>query len=441
MARRNEAADLAGQLIRELESNRAAGGAYPTPLGQLTAGRDPALFTRAIHCKPFKSRAIVSLRDDPEGPVALADDAEMLAVSPQLLERLLDQVGTPDNPGCTPTQLTKRLDSRLKKPFAAALARQIAGGTLPETVGHVTRGRTVLLYLHRHGTPRSPEQRLARQIQEIVQAHRQGPDYPLTWPRLAELAGASPALLKKAVAIPGLRDQLLVAASRDPQQTLVALAEDRDQLTGDPRILLAAIARMRTDTRHAFTLKELEAKVPKILKAGFAESIRRRIDQDTLPPSVGWIQHGKGPLLFLVTDLHIRPDRQSETAPPGAEQVRKEMETSAPPLSEEGERERVGREASEIRPTPAIDFAAAFDEAFERLDRQAGQHNLVSLAALRDAVPVDRAVFDRELQQLRLAGRYGLSAADGRQRISPEDRLAAIQEEGSCLLFVSRKQP
>jgi hypothetical protein len=86
-----------------------------------------------------------------------------------------------------------------------------------------------------------------------------------------------------------------------------------------------------------------------------------------------------------------------------------------------------------------MDFAKAFDEAFRRLDVQKGSHNFVSLVDLRQELPIDRQTFDSELTNLRLAGRYTLSAAEGRDGISPQEREAAIPEGGTVLLYVSRK--
>jgi hypothetical protein len=63
----------------------------------------------------------------------------------------------------------------------------------------------------------------------------------------------------------------------------------------------------------------------------------------------------------------------------------------------------------------------------------------VSLVELRRALPVDRDTFDRGLQELRRAGRFGLSAAEGRHGLSQEEREAAIQEHGAVLLFVARR--
>jgi hypothetical protein len=79
------------------------------------------------------------------------------------------------------------------------------------------------------------------------------------------------------------------------------------------------------------------------------------------------------------------------------------------------------------------------EEAFERLDRQKGSHNLVSLVELRREVPVGRPAFDGELQRLRRAGRFSLSGAEGRHGISQEERDAGIPEDGALLLFVSRR--
>jgi hypothetical protein len=86
-----------------------------------------------------------------------------------------------------------------------------------------------------------------------------------------------------------------------------------------------------------------------------------------------------------------------------------------------------------------VDFGQRFEEAFARLDRERGGHNLVSLVALRQALAEDRAGFDAGLRQLRREGRYSLSAAEGRHGISPEERDAGIVEDGSLLLFASRK--
>ena len=43
------------------------------------------------------------------------------------------------------------------------------------------------------------------------------------------------------------------------------------------------------------------------------------------------------------------------------------------------------------------------------------------------------------MHQLRREGRFTLSAAEGRHGLAPEEQDTAIREEGTLLLFVSRK--
>jgi len=86
------------------------------------------------------------------------------------------------------------------------------------------------------------------------------------------------------------------------------------------------------------------------------------------------------------------------------------------------------------------DFAAAFDAAFHELDRQRGSHNFLSLVDLRQALArFSREQFDHGLRDLRAAGLYGLSAAEGIHGIRPEDRDAGIEEAGTLLVYVSKK--
>jgi hypothetical protein len=89
---------------------------------------------------------------------------------------------------------------------------------------------------------------------------------------------------------------------------------------------------------------------------------------------------------------------------------------------------------------PPADFERRFEDAFRRLDRDQGGHNFVSLAFLRPALAdVPRAAFDSELQALRVAGRYSLSGAEGRHGLTGEEQVAGIMENGTLLLYVSRR--
>jgi hypothetical protein len=264
---------------------------------------------------------------------------------------------------------------------------------------------------------------LAEKLLEALKAARDAGDgYPVLWQKL--LAQVEPAgdatLRKKALAQPMWKGSVLFAATRPGPTTPVALAEDAERLAGSWQVLEFALHAARTATDQVFAVAPLKAKLAPKLRPAFVAALERRIADGTLPAGVGWVLSKKKPLLFLVEDLHLSAPLEALHAPSQPVQ-------SAPVRNEVAE--------------SSFDFPAAFDEAFQRLDRQAGSLNFVSLVALRRAIPVERAVFDRELRQLRLAGRYALSAAEGRHGISPEEREAAIPEEGSLLLFVSRKSP
>ena len=91
-------------------------------------------------------------------------------------------------------------------------------------------------------------------------------------------------------------------------------------------------------------------------------------------------------------------------------------------------------------PTAPTDFASSFAKAFARLDKAAGGYNFVSLVDLRRELPgFTREAFDRGLQQLRRDWVYSLSAAEGRNGTTPEERSAGIVEDGHLLLYVSRR--
>ena len=155
---------------------------------------------------------------------------------------------------------------------------------------------------------------------------------------------------------------------------------------------------------------DLSKKLPRNLQVDFREAVNCLVNAHLLSDELGVMFVKKKPLLFLRADLDVLP------------------------------RPKTGAEPKPQSPPPAVDFAARFEEAFARLDGRHGGHNHVNLVELRQAVPVDRAIFDAGLQQLRRAGRYSLSAAEGRHGLEAAGRDAAIHEDGSLLLFVSRRE-
>jgi hypothetical protein len=235
-------------------------------------------------------------------------------------------------------------------------------------------------------------------------------DTPLTLAQLARLAdpGASPRAALAALRQRKAFAAYALAARKDPGAP-VALLDDLPRLAASPLLLVHALEATRTASNHAATVADLKKKLAGKLQAPFQEAVQRHVERQTLPPGVGWLLIKKSRKLFLLRDLHAG----GVVAPPPA-------------------------------PVPAaapFDFAAAFDAAFARLDHQAGGHNFVSLAGLRPELPCDRAAFDDGLRRLRVAGRYTLSAAEGRHGLTDAERAAGVTEDGALLLFVSRRMP
>jgi hypothetical protein len=269
---------------------------------------------------------------------------------------------------------------------------------------------------------------LADKLLRVLQSQRGlGPEsYPLPVKRLVELTDpvAAPALVKKALNKRSFLKEAIPAHARLPDAP-VALAADLDRLAASPLLLEFLLRQARTGATQAFTVSKLKTKAAGKVRKPFQEAVTRQVGEGMLPPTVAWVSISGRKLLFLLSDLRAgKPPAPGPQAAPASP-------APAPPAPAPASAE----------PAATGDFRAAFEGAFARLDREGGGHNFVSLIALRQAVPVARADFDRELRRLRQAGVYTLSAAEGRDGISAEERAAGITEEGSLLLFVSRNTP
>jgi hypothetical protein len=291
-----------------------------------------------------------------------------------------------------------------------------------------------LLMMSERSKPAMPSKRdtiaeLADTLIHLLESQRAlGPSaYPLSVRRLHELAQhqASPAQIAKAIGKRSFQKQVILARAKNRESPL-ALASDLESLAGSRLLLEFMLQSVRTPANQAFSIAQLKAKMARKLQAAFRAALERQIDDGALPPTVGWITISRTKKLFLLTDLHVgRPTTDVPTLQPS---LPFPIRSAGPPAGEQA--------------TPGgmeHDFAQAFGKTFDELDRASGGHNFVSLVALRAALPMPRMEFDRGLQQLRQTGHYGLSAAEGRHGLTAEERAAAIMEDGSLLLYVSRK--
>jgi hypothetical protein len=264
-----------------------------------------------------------------------------------------------------------------------------------------------------------------KMVQELRHRQRCGEDNsPLTLEQLARLADAAASAKTILSAVhPGRKafGQHALVARKDLRAP-VALLDELPHLAASPALLQFALETTRTTANHVSSVAELKNKLTVKLRSPFQEAVQRQLAADALPSGVGWILVKSAKKLLLLKDLHTSPASRGHQRP--------EREVlPAPPV------------ADAPRPPARLEFARAFDEAFARLDRQQGSHNFVSLVELRRAVPVSRQVFDAELRQLRLAGKYTLSAAEGRHGVNAAEQESGITEDGTLLLYVSRKSP
>ena len=269
------------------------------------------------------------------------------------------------------------------------------------------------------GRKKSPAAELAEKLIRVLESNQTAG--PLTLEEAVQQADplADLKTVMAAVGTKAFKDRAVVAKAKSARFTAqqavkapMTLLEDVVRLAACPATLALALRVKRTATVHAFSVSELSAAIGAKLKPAFKECWNRRVEAGELPPEIAFVRI-RAPKLFQVDDLQPGPARRPSAS---------------------------SRETPSAIETPA-DFPTRFDATFREIDHRKGAHNFVSLVELRPAMSdVSRAAFDAGLRSLRQAGRYTLSAAESVQGIRPEDREAGIEEAGSLLLYVSRKE-
>src|SRR4051794_13438555 len=123
------------RLVEALRARRESGAGYPTTVRRLREQAEPegsdedAL--KALAAKPAAEQVVLAARKDPEAPVALAEDAELLAASPLLAEYALGKVCSAEKPLHPVAKVAGKVDRGLQGAFAAALEGQAAGNNPP----------------------------------------------------------------------------------------------------------------------------------------------------------------------------------------------------------------------------------------------------------------------------------------------------------------------
>jgi hypothetical protein len=413
MAKPNPIVSLAERLVRTLREQREHGSeTYPITRSALAALAAPEAaagdLAKAFRKKPFTAAFVFAHKSDPHSPIILAEDAERLAASSLLVEFALSRICTPQKPTHPPARAVKKIDKALQPLFATALERRLAAKDWPETVGVVTIKNKPHLYLKRMPPPPPPPAtQLAAALLDTLHRLQQSDGYPLTLTQLVQRtdAGASPELVRQALKEKSFKPQVVLALANHLDSPLVLVA-DVPRLASSPLLLETVLAAIRTSNNQAVPAADLGKKLDKALRQPFAHHLALLLERGNLPASIGCLRIKTKPFLFLWKDTKIAAFNETPDT---------------------------------VVEMP-VDFAQHFEEAFCKIDRDKGGSNFVSLVALRQALPMEHAVFDAGLDQLRRTGRYTLSSAEGRHGVSDEERAAGILEEGTLLLYVSRKR-
>jgi hypothetical protein len=400
---------LAERLVEAIKNRDRSPSAYPMRLSQLRQLAGSELFPRAIKQKSFTSRVLLAQKKNPDSLLVLTEDANQLATGEVLLLDLLEQTCSPAAPAIGLDKLVKKVESPLRQTLLDSINQRIASRTWPAEAGVIVVKNKPQLYLTRQPPPRAADVELAEKMLAALQTHRgEAFGFPMTLRGL--IAEAAPnvdaTLLKKTLASKMLKPRLLAAAKGEDAP--VALIEDEDRLIASAGLLAYAINASRSDAHQAIPLPDLKKKVSKPFQLRFAQSLGNRVARQQIPEGIGLLRIKKQPCFFFWSDVISASPTDVEDA-----------KLSAP---------------------AAVEFAVAFEQAFDALDRQRGSINLVSLVELRRALPFDRDTFERELYELRKANRFSLSGAEGRHGISEEEREAAIREGDNLLLYVIRRR-
>ena len=419
MSKSKAVAALVDRLVQELESCREAGGEYPLTMTQLASRLDPApdsaAIRDAIKHKSFTTRVIAAVKGTADSPIALLADIPALAGSPLTLEAALRAKGaTRTAPPWTVSQLKAAVQKPLQSAFLDVWSRRVAAGELPAFVVRVPKGKSFVVYHQDQPPPPSAAERDAVRLVEQLR-HRslaQGP--LLTLPALAEAVGITNASLKKAIKEKAFTDAVEVS-NFAPLGTLVVLRSEIESLAASAPLLERLLAAGYEARVHAIPLRDLTAP----LKGSLKDAVEAFLSRDDLA------RHLPGEFAFVLA---------KGAGKQGPTRLFFRMENL-----QRGRGESMPPPEPRPAPAPAVDFATLFDAAFERLDRERGSYNFVSLVDLRAALPeLGRAAFDAGLQQLRREQRYWLKSAEGFHGLRPEERDAAIPEEGELLLLVSK---
>jgi hypothetical protein len=289
-------------------------------------------------------------------------------------------------------------------------------------------------HVYINGDQPDPIAVLAQRMVLVLESQRRlgSEAYPPLLRRLAELCGrkTSDRTLAKAAVHPTFTASGVPAAWKNKKPDPDAPVVLKEDLEGRGTTALPALLRFvlspatskskgKTLVTAAFTADEAK----KRLAAGAREVVEIVLGPEpsthSVPGGVGWVLSKGKPLFFLLENLY--GGQPSGTGVPNSRLPHKGHDP-------------------ETTPAPA-EFAQAFRQAFEQVDRRNGFTNFVKLVELRRALAAfPRDAFDAGLRALRVEGEFTLNSHEGLHGpLTPEERDGGVREAGSLLVYASRR--
>ncbi|HEY5959408.1 MAG TPA: hypothetical protein VIV60_22775, partial [Polyangiaceae bacterium] len=270
-------------------------------------------------------------------------------------------------------------------------------------------------------------------LEATLRSQKQIGAYPNTVKRLLELANMPVSLAAQLVGkvgrSPKASKHFLTSAKNNANDdsakaAFVVLPDDLDAIAGSPGLLLNCLKLVTKPGTQLFTIAELAGGLNSKFEEPFKKACRTALESNRLPHEVGVLRRRKIPFLFLLDQIRSYGSISEPVLDNGT--------SYQPP---QGEREQLDLSVAESELSERV--LAAFD----RLDREAGGRNYVTLAALRDALPeTPRQELDGAVHSLRRASRITLDSADGRHaRLNEAELAAGIVEGGQRLVYVARR--
>jgi len=284
---------------------------------------------------------------------------------------------------------------------------------------------------------------------------------PITVDRLIALAGFEPTQpLKAAVNGPKFSKAVIVPAKSKGKgsqfllQAPVCLIDDLPRLVESNELLefafLAALSGQQSRVARISDLKNA-LRATRDLHSQFQQALKERMAAGELPSWLGWLEGGRTRYLFRMADIQCsaasgrmpfpapdvtRPSDDASQEPAAHQPIIPAVTTQRPSSVLESQ-----PSAPSVPQPPVHDFAAEFEAAFDRLNRQQGNKNFITLHDLRRSLPhYDRPTFDAGIHQLRRERRFTLDSSDGNfVVVTDAEREAAIREGGSILVYCSRR--